>query len=129
MPSPGVRPAGPPASGTGADATLRQDVEKFAHLIFASPTFRRSRTQFGVNFWLPRRPKCVLWDAKQREDLALELGELDVEDLHDLAVVHELVPLGESEQTQDLFRGRARAVALLGIERQFGNVLALHGKA
>jgi len=26
----------------------------------ASPTFRRSRTQFGVNFRLPRQPKGVL---------------------------------------------------------------------
>ena len=64
----------------------------------ASPTFRRSRTQFGVNFRLPWQPKCILWDTKQREDLALQLGELDVEDLHD-AVLHKLVPLGEAEQT------------------------------
>ena len=65
----------------------------------ASPTFRRSRTQFGVNFRLPWQPKCILWDTKQREDLALQLGELDVEDLHELAVLHKLVPLGEAEQT------------------------------
>src|SRR5262249_52395042 len=94
-----------------------------------SPTFRRSSSPFGMNFWLPWQPKCILWDAKQREDLALQLGELSVEDLQDLAVLHNLVPLGEAEQTQDLFRGRSRTVALLGVERQLGNVLTLHGKS
>jgi Methyltransferase FkbM domain len=36
-----------------------------------SPTFRMSRTQFGVNFCSPRQPKYVLWDAEQGENLAL----------------------------------------------------------
>ena len=43
--------------------------------------------------------------------MALQVGELDVEDLHDLAVLQELVPLGKAEQTQDLFGGGTRAVA------------------
>ena len=35
------------------------------------PTFRMSRTQFGVNFCSPRQLKYVLWDAEQGENLAL----------------------------------------------------------
>src|SRR5262249_23511595 len=93
------------------------------------PTFRTLKTQFGVNFCLPWQPKDVFRDAEQGESLALQIRKLDVEDLNGVAVVHELVPLGEAEQTQDLFRGGSRAVALLGIERQFADVIALHGKA
>src|SRR6516162_312188 len=66
--------------------------------------------------------------TEQREHLALELGELEVEDLQGLAVLHELVPRGQAEETQDLFGGRALAVALLRVERQLTNLLALHGK-
>ena len=63
----------------------------------ARPTFRTSWTELGVNFCLPRQPKGVLWDTEEREDLALQPGELDIEDLDGLAVVHQLVPLGEAE--------------------------------
>src|SRR5262245_31478472 len=81
----------------------------------ARPTFRMLRGQFGVNFWLLGYPKGVLWDTQQLENEVLQVGELDVEDLHGLAVLQELVPLGKAEQTQDLFRGGTRAVALLGV--------------
>jgi hypothetical protein len=47
----------------------------------------------------------------------------------DLAVLHQLVPLGEAEQAQDLFRGGACAVALFGVEGQLVNFLAFHGEA
>ena len=64
-----------------------------------------------MNFFLPWQPKSVFWNAKQREDLALQLSELDVEGLHDLAVLYELVALGEAEVTQDLFGWGARSGA------------------
>src|SRR5262245_46799698 len=88
---------------------------RFAFPVAARPTFRMLRGQFGVNFWLLGYPKGVLWDTQQLENEVLQVGELDVEDLHGLAVLQELVPLGKAEQTQDLFRGGTRAVALLGV--------------
>ncbi|SRR6266704_5525211 len=38
------------------------------------------------------------------------------------------MPLGPAEQAQDLFGGRMGALTLLGIQREFRDVLALHGE-
>jgi len=56
-------------------------------------------------------------------------GEFEVEVFHpDLAAQKRSVTLGEAERTEDLFDGRACAGALLGIERKFGTVPALHAR-
>jgi hypothetical protein len=49
--------------------------------------------------------------------VALQLCELDVEDFDGLAILHQLVPLGEAKQAQDLFRSGVRTTALLEVER------------
>jgi len=43
------------------------------------------------------RPKRLLWDAEQSKQLTLQVCELNVEDLHGLAVLDELVSLSEAE--------------------------------
>ena len=43
------------------------------------------------------RPKRLLRDAEQSKQLTLQVCELDVEDLHGLAVLDELVSLSEAE--------------------------------
>ena len=48
-------------------------------------------------------------DAEQGEDLSLQVGELGVEDLDSTLAAHERVPLGQTEQVQDLFGGRSFA--------------------
>jgi hypothetical protein len=49
---------------------------------------------YNLRLCNPPQPR-PLRDAEQRERLALQLGELDLEDLHDLAVFNQRVPLGE----------------------------------
>src|SRR5262245_38030514 len=103
------------ATGFAFDKSVVTGCEFCRSQVRPGPTFRMLRGQFGVNFWLLGYPKGVLWDTQQLENEVLQVGELDVEDLHGLAVLQELVPLGKAEQTQDLFRGGTRAVALLGV--------------
>jgi hypothetical protein len=45
------------------------------------------------------RPICSLRVAEQPEHLALQIGKLDLEDLHDLAIFNQCVPLGEAKQS------------------------------
>jgi hypothetical protein len=40
-------------------------------------------------------PKCPLGNANQHEQPALQFGDLDLEDLDDLAVLDQCVPLSE----------------------------------
>jgi hypothetical protein len=62
------------------------------------------------------RPGGVLRDAEQGEDLALKIRQLDVEDLHGLAVIEQGMPLDEAEEPEDLFRRRPLAAPLFGAE-------------
>jgi hypothetical protein len=72
-------------------------------------TFRTSADAFARNF----PTACFesgagavsgLGDAQQAEELALQVGEFEVEELDGLAGLGETVALGESEQTQNLAR-------------------------
>ena len=77
---------------------------------------------------LAGRSKGVLWDAEEREYLTLQVREWHVEDLHGTRAFDQLVALREAEQPQDLFGGRALALTLLGVQGEFIDVLARHGK-
>jgi hypothetical protein len=58
------------------------------------PTFRTSRARYGVVIRRLRwRSEGLLRDAEQGEDLTLEVRQLDVEDLHRLALVEQHVAL------------------------------------
>jgi hypothetical protein len=61
--------------------------------------------------------------------LPLQISERNVEDLHGVCAIDQAVTFGEAEQAQDLFGRGACTLTLLGIKRQFIDVLALHGKA
>ncbi|MCK7492929.1 MAG: hypothetical protein MZW92_16530 [Comamonadaceae bacterium] len=52
----------------------------------------------------------------RREHLALQVGELGVEDLDGVAVMEQRMALGEAEQAQDLLGGGATALSLLGVD-------------
>ena len=49
------------------------------------------------------RVERLLWDAEQSEHLPLQVGELYVEHLDDVAVTGQLVSLSKAEETQNLF--------------------------
>lgn len=68
-------------------------------------------------------------DAEQAKDLALQVGELHVEDLDGFAGVHEAVALREAEQAKHLLGGRSPARAVLGVQGQLFEALALHRAA
>src|SRR5690348_5685935 len=102
-----------------------------AALVLVDPTFRTSDRPFrdgasGVLKGLQGRPEGVLRDAKQGEDLALEVRQLDVEDLHGLAVGEEHMALDEAEEPEHLFGRRTLAAPLLRVQRQLRDVSALH---
>jgi hypothetical protein len=58
----------------------------------------------------------MLRDAEQGQNLALEVRQLGVEDLHQLTVVEQHVPLNEAEEPEHLFRRRPLSAPLLGVE-------------
>jgi len=58
----------------------------------------------------------VLWDAKEGKHPALQLGQLQVEDLDGAPVLEQMVALGQTEQAQHLLGGGVRALALLGVD-------------
>jgi hypothetical protein len=60
-------------------------------------TFRRSKRQYSVNFLSRRSAERLLWDAEQGKQLALQVGELDLEDLQGVCALGQLVPGGEAE--------------------------------
>jgi hypothetical protein len=60
-------------------------------------TFRRSKRQYSVNFLYRRSTERLLWDAEQGKQLALQVGELDLEDLQGVCALGQLVPGGEAE--------------------------------
>ena len=61
--------------------------------------------------------------------MTLQVGELDVEDLNGVAVLDQLVALGETEEPQDLLGGWMRALPLLGVQGEFDYLLPCHGQA
>ena len=84
--------------------------------------------QFGMNFpGLFLRVERLLWDAEQSEHLPLQVGELYVEHLDDVAVTGQLVSLSKAEETQNLFGSGVCAETLLRVQGQAGDFLALHG--
>ena len=56
-------------------------------------------------------------DSEEIEGLELNVGELRWEGLDELLVAEQGVPLGQTEEAQDLFGGRALAEALFGVDR------------
>jgi hypothetical protein len=56
------------------------------------------------------------WNAEEGEKLALQLGQLQVEELDGAAVLEQMVALGQAEQAQHLLGGGVRALALLGVD-------------
>ena len=56
------------------------------------------------------------WNAEEGEKLALQLGQLQVEELDGAAVLEQVVALGQAEQAQHLLGGGVRALALLGVD-------------
>ena len=68
-------------------------------------------------------------NAEQCEYLTLQIGELGVEELDDVTLREQRMPLGEAEQAQNLLSGWAFALTLLWIEREFLDFLSLHRKA
>ena len=69
----------------------------------------------------------VLWDAKEGKHLALQLGQLQLEDLDSVPVLEQMVALGQAEQAQHLLGGGMCALALLGVDRKLVDALAGHG--
>jgi len=60
----------------------------------------------------------VLGDAKQAENLTLQVGELGGKNLGDAVVADQGMPLGQAEQSEDLFGGWPFAGSLFRVERQ-----------
>lgn len=70
-----------------------------------------------------------LGDAQQAQDLALQVGEFDVEHLDGVADLGKTVTLRKAEQAKHLLGDGAPALAVLGVQGQFVDCLALHRQA
>lgn len=69
------------------------------------------------------------WDTEKIEHLQLELGELGLEELHELAVAYEVVTLDFVEDLEDARGGGSWAAAQLGVERDPPEPPGAHGFA
>ena len=61
--------------------------------------------------------------------MALQVGEVGMEDLDGATFGEQRMPFGDAEQSQDLFCGGVLAKTLLGVEREFLDLVALHREA
>src|ERR1700677_2776946 len=78
--------------------------------------------------WLLRSLRVDLGHAKQAQELALELGQLSLEDHRPLSTPNlERMPLHVVEQIDQPAGRRTSALAALRVHRQACNRLAIHG--